>query len=184
MGWRSLSLPLVWSCRLRGAKGGQRGRQSGFYPSHLDSTMEMLRAPAWAAAGSVHEHPWPARESQEAGASWDQRQDGDCGGSISLGGINSCSTRQNCRIKEGCAVSRMKGSGGAWRRGIKSLPQGRGEGVSCPAGKQTRLLGSRLPSAAATGCAKDTLPWHEMPLPCELLPQGPSGAAAPGPCSV
>lgn len=45
------------------------------------------------------------------------------------------------------------------------------------------FLGSLLPSAPATGCAKNTLPRHEMPLPCELLPQGPSGAAAPGSCS-
>lgn len=45
------------------------------------------------------------------------------------------------------------------------------------------FLGSVLPSAPATGCAKNTLPRHEMSLPCELLPQGPRGAAAPGPCS-
>lgn len=45
------------------------------------------------------------------------------------------------------------------------------------------FLGSLLPSAPAPGCAENTLPRHEMPLPCELLPQGPSGAAAPGSCS-
>lgn len=63
-------------------------------------------------------------------------------------------------------------------------PQGRGDRLSCPAGNYTQLLGSPLPSTPATGCAEDTLPWHEMPLPCELLPKGPGGAAAPGSCSI
>lgn len=58
VGWHSLSLPLAWFRILRGEKSGQRGRPSGFYPSHTDSTMVLLCAPAWAAADSTHEHPW------------------------------------------------------------------------------------------------------------------------------
>lgn len=83
VGWHSLSLPLVWSCRLRGEKGGQRGRESGVYPSHTDSTVELLCAPAWAAADSTHEHPWLGDP-----ISWCCPEPGIEWGSWSLSGIN------------------------------------------------------------------------------------------------
>lgn len=128
---RGVAWPLLASgmvSRLRGAKGGQRGRRAGLYPSLPDSTVKMLCAPAWAAAGSIPEHPWPVLESQGAGTVWQQGQNRDRRGSISLGGINPCSTRQSCHTEEGGPVPRMKGSGGAWRREIKSQPRGEKRG--------------------------------------------------------